>query len=235
MTGKPVELGESLGRASAALWSFGQVGRLATIFLDEAGVQIVAVCDQHVGLFNSRGIDFTALDDRSQQTGWILGFDGVDELVRPDALLYLPLNLLVPAAGEGVIPGRQRGAHRRNRHPRGRELPRHSTSGSRTGILRPFRRTRHSGERWRRHRLLLLVGAGQSGVLVERTGSGRPTARTNECGLAKGRSPCGIRPWATANFGQANSRGLGSLGPYAARALPVAAHWSQIPRHWEHT
>lgn len=127
VTGKPVSLGGSLGRAtatsrgvahvalaaldsrglryadtSAAVQGFGKVGRSAALFLAEAGVRIVAVSDQFGALRNDGGLDVEAVARHVDRTGSVVGYDGA-EAIDGTALLELPVDLLVPAAVEGVI------------------------------------------------------------------------------------------------------------------------------------
>lgn len=127
VTGKPVSLGGSLGRATAtsrgvahvalaaldsrglryaavraAVQGFGKVGRSAALFLAEAGVRITAVSDQHGAIRNDLGLDIEAVARHVDLTGSVVGFPAA-EPIDGDALLELPVELLVPAAVEGVI------------------------------------------------------------------------------------------------------------------------------------
>ncbi|NGP05684.1 Glu/Leu/Phe/Val dehydrogenase [Rhodococcus sp. 14C212] len=127
-TGKPLELGGSLGRPTAtslgvahvalaalsylgrrpsgttvAVQGFGKVGRGAARFLREAGVKVVAVCDEYGAVFNADGLCLPELEAHSAATGSVLGFKGGEELENSDALLYLDVDVLVPAAIEGVL------------------------------------------------------------------------------------------------------------------------------------
>jgi glutamate dehydrogenase (NAD(P)+) len=134
VTGKPISLGGSLGRASAtsrgvthialaalarvgiaptgarvAIQGFGKVGHDAARFLSEAGMRIVAVSDQYGAVHREAGLDVDALGAHVTATGSVTGFGGADPLDR-DALLELDIELLVPAAVEGVL--HQDNAHR---------------------------------------------------------------------------------------------------------------------------
>lgn len=129
VTGKPISLGGSLGRASAtsrgvvhiaeqalikrkivpskstaAVQGFGKVGRDTTIFLSEMGVKVVAVSDQYGAVYNSKGLDVLALAKHVDATQSVTGFAGGEE-INGSALLELDVDLLVPAAVEGVING----------------------------------------------------------------------------------------------------------------------------------
>ncbi|HSX66452.1 Glu/Leu/Phe/Val dehydrogenase [Nocardioides sp.] len=126
-TGKPIALGGSLGRATAtsrgvahvafaaltdrgitvagataAVQGFGKVGRYAARFLAEAGMKVVAVSDQYGAIADERGLDVPALEEHVDATGSVVGFAGSDVL-EGSALLELDVDLLVPAAVEGVL------------------------------------------------------------------------------------------------------------------------------------
>ncbi|GAA1649170.1 Glu/Leu/Phe/Val family dehydrogenase [Georgenia ruanii] len=127
VTGKPVALGGSLGRASstsrgvvdvalaalpsrglrpatttAAVQGFGKVGRGAARFLAEAGVRVTAVSDQYGAVVNAAGLDVPALERHVDATGSVVDFAG-GEVLDGGALLELDVDLLVPAAVEGVL------------------------------------------------------------------------------------------------------------------------------------
>lgn len=127
VTGKPISLGGSLGRASAtsrgvshialsalahqgitaegataAVQGFGKVGKDAARFLAEAGVQVVAVSDQYGAIHNPSGIDISALERHSSSEGSVVGFPDAEPM-DADALVTLSVDLLVPAAVEGTI------------------------------------------------------------------------------------------------------------------------------------
>jgi len=127
VTGKPVSIGGSLGRstatsrgvaqvalaaldhvgvaptsATAAVQGFGKVGASAAEFLADAGVRIVAISDQYGAVHASSGLDVMRLHEHVASTGTVLGFADADP-IDPDSLLTLAVDLLVPAAVEGVI------------------------------------------------------------------------------------------------------------------------------------
>jgi glutamate dehydrogenase (NAD(P)+) len=66
---------------------------------------VIAVSDEYGAIANPLGIDIPALEDHVTRVGTVTGFQGGDAL-EGDNLLELPVDLLVPAAVEGVI-----GAH----------------------------------------------------------------------------------------------------------------------------
>ena len=129
VTGKPVSLGGSLGRASAtsagvvhialtalehagipaarataAVQGFGKVGADAALFLTEAGVKVVSVSDQYGAVHRADGLDIRALQEHVAVIGSVVGFPGA-ETIPGEQLLVLEVDLLVPAAVEGVLTG----------------------------------------------------------------------------------------------------------------------------------
>lgn len=127
VTGKPVSIGGSLGRASAtskglvhiaiaaldhlglpathataAVQGFGKVGAGAAELLSEAGVRVVAVSDQYGAIYSNAGLDLPALQIHVSATGSVVGFINADEIAA-DSLLTLEVDVLVPAAVEGVL------------------------------------------------------------------------------------------------------------------------------------
>lgn len=127
VTGKPLSLGGSLGRATAtsrgvalvaiaaldhrgirvegstaSVQGYGKVGRSAARFLADAGVRVICVSDEHGAVHRASGLDLDALDRHVDMHRTVLGFDGADALAASDALT-LEVDLLVPAAVEGVI------------------------------------------------------------------------------------------------------------------------------------
>ena len=128
VTGKPVSLGGSEGRAGAtsrgllyaafcalkekgvdprsvsvAVQGFGKVGGLAAQYLHDAGCKVVAVSDVKGGIYNAKGLNPAALI-RHLRTGAesIVGYPGTDAITN-DELIELDVDLLLPAALEGVI------------------------------------------------------------------------------------------------------------------------------------
>jgi glutamate dehydrogenase (NAD(P)+) len=127
VTGKPVELGGSLGREAAtgrgvyivteallkdlgmpvagsrvAIQGFGNVGSFAGRFFAEAGAKVIAVSDSKGGAFSAPGLDLTALLEYSRQNRTVRGFPGSQEISNED-LLCLDCDILVPAALQCVI------------------------------------------------------------------------------------------------------------------------------------
>jgi glutamate dehydrogenase (NAD(P)+) len=128
VTGKPLSIGGSEGRGGAtsrgvqiavfaalreagvdpagvtvAVQGFGKVGGLAAQYLQEAGCKVVAVSDVGGGAYNAAGLDTVAmLTDVRGGLATIAGYPGTDPISNDD-LLRLEVDVLVPAALEGVI------------------------------------------------------------------------------------------------------------------------------------
>ncbi len=129
VTGKPISLGGSQGRAGAtsrgvvyitldalrtagkapdevtvAVQGFGKVGALAARFLQEAGCRVVAVSDIGGGLHNSAGLNITALmSAREEGAASVTEAPLAGDAVSNDELLGLDVDVLIPAALDGVI------------------------------------------------------------------------------------------------------------------------------------
>ena len=127
VTGKPLAVGGSRGRGTAtsagivhvtaaaleeagvpltdvtvAVQGFGKVGSHAAAIFAERGAKVVAVSDQYGGLRNDAGIDVKRLLEHLAATGSVVGFDDAEPLSNVD-LLGLEVDVLVPAAVEGVL------------------------------------------------------------------------------------------------------------------------------------
>lgn len=127
VTGKPVELGGSLGREEAtghgvaeiaaqaardlgirissarvAIQGFGNVGSHAARRLAELGATIVAVSDLHGGVIRGSGLDIEAATEHVRDAGRLEGLPGT-EPISNDELLALGCDILIPAALEGAI------------------------------------------------------------------------------------------------------------------------------------
>ena len=130
VTGKPVELGGSLGReaatgrgvvyvmqeyaqdrgyslagASVAIQGFGNVGSWAARIAAEAGAKVVAVSDVRGGIHDKSGLDIEKVWAHRDATGSVVGFPGADQISNEE-LLELDVAWLVPAALGEVIHGR---------------------------------------------------------------------------------------------------------------------------------
>ena len=127
VTGKPVSIGGSKGRAGAtsrgvmymifsalkslgmsidevsvAIQGYGKVGGHAAQLLHDAGCRVVAVSDAKGGLYREKGLDPEAINRQAMEAGTVAGYPGAEEITNAD-LLELECDVLVPAAIEGVI------------------------------------------------------------------------------------------------------------------------------------
>ncbi|HJZ71935.1 MAG TPA: Glu/Leu/Phe/Val dehydrogenase [Vicinamibacterales bacterium] len=128
VTGKPVELGGSLGRreatgrgvmiatresakhvgfdikgATVAVQGFGNVGSVsADLLAREAGARIVAVTDWKGGVYNRQGLDVGKLLEYVAQRKTVDGFPGAEPIGNAD-LFRLDVDILIPAALENQI------------------------------------------------------------------------------------------------------------------------------------
>jgi glutamate dehydrogenase (NAD(P)+) len=127
VTGKPVEMGGSLGRREAtgrgvmivtreaakhlgidirtariAVQGFGNVGSVSADLLARLGAKIVAVTDWKGGVYNPDGLDIPRMIDYAKQHKTIDNFPG-GEPIENDRLFALDVEVLVPAAMENQI------------------------------------------------------------------------------------------------------------------------------------
>jgi glutamate dehydrogenase (NAD(P)+) len=82
---------------------FGNVGGVTARLLQEGGARVQYVCDQHTGIHDPAGIDCAALWAHVQGGGALRDWGGPGERVAPEEVLYADVDILVPAAVEGVI------------------------------------------------------------------------------------------------------------------------------------
>jgi glutamate dehydrogenase (NAD(P)+) len=127
VTGKPLNVGGSLGRLEAtahgalyciqeairkrelamnglrvAVQGFGNVGSFLAQFLAEQGATVIAVSDSRGGIHADTGLDMAAVVAHKQETGSLEGFRGADALTNEE-LLVLDCDVLAPCALEQVI------------------------------------------------------------------------------------------------------------------------------------
>lgn len=127
VTGKPLEVGGSKGRATAtsrgvvhaaraalrevgrdldgvrvAVQGFGKVGGHAARIFAEAGAKVEAVSDEYGGIHRQGGLDLERLVEHVRRTGSVVDFDGGDPIDN-DQLISADVDMLVPAAVEGVL------------------------------------------------------------------------------------------------------------------------------------
>lgn len=133
VTGKPLEVGGSLGRDTAtaqggffvlenildklkikkkdigiAVQGFGNAGLHFASIAHANGYRVSAVSDSRGGLYNESGLDISALIRHKEKTGAVSGFAGAKPITN-EKLLELPVRVLVPAALEGVITEKNAG------------------------------------------------------------------------------------------------------------------------------
>jgi glutamate dehydrogenase (NAD(P)+) len=133
VTGKPLEVGGSVGRVEAtargaafcvrealrkqdlsiegrrvAVQGFGNVGSNLALILAGQGATIVAVSDSRGGVHNADGIDVQAALAHKQDTGSLEGLAGA-EAITNDELLVVDCDVLAPCALEQVITGENAG------------------------------------------------------------------------------------------------------------------------------
>ncbi|KAM0924689.1 hypothetical protein ACQ4PT_004641 [Festuca glaucescens] len=127
VTGKPVDLGGSLGRDAATgrgvlfateallaehgktiagqcfvIQGFGNVGSWAAQLITEAGGKVIAISDVTGAVKNINGLDIAKLMKHSAENRGIKGFEGGDA-VDSSSLLTEDCDVLIPAALGGVI------------------------------------------------------------------------------------------------------------------------------------
>ncbi|NLJ61020.1 MAG: Glu/Leu/Phe/Val dehydrogenase [Firmicutes bacterium] len=127
VTGKPIPLGGSLGRASATarglvicireaarelglplnslkigVQGYGNVGSNVVSILNGYGCKIVGVTDVIGGVFREDGLDPEALTAQLRRTGSVEGTPGCDSLSNEE-LIELDCDVLIPAAIENQI------------------------------------------------------------------------------------------------------------------------------------
>jgi glutamate dehydrogenase (NAD(P)+) len=127
VTGKPLNIGGSLGRLEAtargamysmreairkrnlqwdglrvAVQGFGNVGLYLSKFAHGEGAKVIAVSDSQSGVYNPNGIDIEAAIAHKQETGALAGLRGTEPISNED-LLLLECDVLAPCALEQVI------------------------------------------------------------------------------------------------------------------------------------
>lgn len=127
VTGKPVNLGGSLGREQAtgrgtmiitreacgsmgidlkkarvAIQGFGNVGSWTAQLLAQQGAKIVAVSDVQGGIFCETGLDIPKVEAHCKQSGSVIGMNSTREIGNAE-LLALDVDVLIPAALGGAI------------------------------------------------------------------------------------------------------------------------------------
>jgi glutamate dehydrogenase (NAD(P)+) len=127
VTGKPVEMGGSLGRREAtgrgcmlvtrealkrlrmpvagtrvAIQGFGNVGSVAGQLMEELGLKVVAVSDKSGGIYNPDGLRLKEVVQHVRQKRFLADYKEAEHLSN-EQLLTVDCDVLVPAALENVI------------------------------------------------------------------------------------------------------------------------------------
>jgi glutamate dehydrogenase (NAD(P)+) len=134
VTGKPIEIGGSLGRAEStgrgvvytvqhaakhlahigkpapkidasttvAVHGFGNVGSVAAMEIFHLGTKVVAVSDVTGGIYNKNGLNIPEVVKYFTANRKLAGYPEAESISNED-LLALPVDVLIPAAIDGVI------------------------------------------------------------------------------------------------------------------------------------
>jgi glutamate dehydrogenase (NAD(P)+) len=127
VTGKPVEMGGSLGRREATgrgcmlvtrealkrlrmpiegtrvvVQGFGNVGSVAAQLMENLGMRVVAVSDKSGGIYDPNGLKIREVLQHTRQRRFLSDYKEADHITNED-LLTLDCDVLVPAAMENVI------------------------------------------------------------------------------------------------------------------------------------
>jgi glutamate dehydrogenase (NAD(P)+) len=127
VTGKPISLGGSQGRAEAtargclyalreacrvknmslkdarvSVHGFGNAGANIARLVVEDGAKVIAACDSKVAVYNESGIDIPAALKHKAETGSLAGLAGTKE-TECDDVLTMECDILLPSALENAI------------------------------------------------------------------------------------------------------------------------------------
>jgi glutamate dehydrogenase (NAD(P)+) len=127
VTGKPLALGGSRGRAEATgrgcmivtlkalerlglkpedsrvvIQGFGNVGGMAAKLMSAKGFKIICIIEYDGAVCNPQGLDIAALQQHRKETGSITGFPGGHDMDKDEAM-FQECEVLLPAATENVI------------------------------------------------------------------------------------------------------------------------------------
>ncbi len=130
VTGKPMDLGGSLGRPEATgrgcmfvtlealkriglapqdsrviIQGLGNVGGMAAKLMAQVGFKITCIVEYDGAVYNPHGLDIEALMAHRRETGSIRGFAEAEDVDRDEAILR-ECDVLLPAARENVINSR---------------------------------------------------------------------------------------------------------------------------------
>ncbi len=134
VTGKPVEIGGSLGRAEStgrgviytvqhaaklmhdqgkagpkidasttvSVHGFGKVGAVAALEIYQLGCKVLAVSDYMGAIYNKNGLNIPKVNEWVAKNKTVKGYPEAEEISN-EALLALQVDVLIPAAIDGVI------------------------------------------------------------------------------------------------------------------------------------
>ena len=134
VTGKPIEIGGSLGRAEStgrgvvyttvhakkyladkgrgsaridssttvAVHGFGKVGAIAALEIHALGAKVVAIGDYNSGVYNKNGLNVPEVYSYFQKNKTLAGYPEA-EAIKPEDVLTLDVEVLMPCAIDGVI------------------------------------------------------------------------------------------------------------------------------------
>ena len=128
VTGKPIEIGGSLGREEATgrgvvyclieaakhlnldlddkcrvvIQGYGNVGSAAARKISKVGCRVVAISDVSCGIYSDNGLNLDDVNAWITKHRVLKGFPGAQEVTNKE-LLELPCEILIPAAMEGQI------------------------------------------------------------------------------------------------------------------------------------
>jgi glutamate dehydrogenase (NAD(P)+) len=130
ITGKPIEIGGSLGRFEAtgrgvmftthkalrhlnmpiegttvAVQGYGNVGSVSAYLLEDKGCKIIAASESKGGIYNPKGFVAQDVLRFKRETGSVVGYPEADTITNEE-LLGLECDILVPSALEKVITAR---------------------------------------------------------------------------------------------------------------------------------
>ena len=99
------ELGMDLSKAKIAVQGYGNAGSFAALLGPELyGCETIAISDTGGGIYCESGLDAAAVLKHKQETGSVKGFPGADAITSQE-VLELPVDVLWPSALENVITG----------------------------------------------------------------------------------------------------------------------------------
>jgi glutamate dehydrogenase (NAD(P)+) len=131
VTGKPLEVWGSKGRgdatamggmyvmreaakykkinlkgASIAVQGFGNAGNFAfSLSKQMFGSKVVAISDSEGAIYNKNGLDYEKVKEAKEKKGSVQAYQGAEKLTN-EQLLELPVDVLIPAAIENQITGK---------------------------------------------------------------------------------------------------------------------------------